>query len=46
MGTRGLLGHIVRGRKRAAYTHFGSYPVGLGQQTEDFMSTPTEGLIE
>jgi hypothetical protein len=30
MGTRGLFGLIIQGRKYATYNHFDSYPKGLG----------------
>lgn len=30
MGTRGLLGFIIKGVKKGTYNHWDSYPTGLG----------------
>ena len=30
MGTRGLLGYVIKGKKKGSYNHWDSYPVGLG----------------
>lgn len=37
MGTRGLLGFIISGRRHASYNHFDSYPSGLGAQVAKFI---------
>ncbi|TVY56120.1 hypothetical protein LSUE1_G008810 [Lachnellula suecica] len=37
MGTRGLLGFIIRGKRHAAYNHWDSYPSGLGSQIVAFL---------
>ena len=37
MGTRGLLGFIIAGCRRASYNHFDSYPSGLGAQVAKFI---------
>lgn len=36
MGTRGLVGFIILGRKRGFYNHFDSYPEGLGEDIVRF----------
>jgi hypothetical protein len=41
MGTRGLLGFIILGRRHSAYNHYDSYPEGLGQDTVDFILSLT-----
>ena len=46
MGTRGLLGHIIRGRKRATYNHFDSYPSGLGVDLVAFIAELTAEQVE
>lgn len=43
MGTRGLLGFIIAGRRRASYNHFDSYPSGLGAQVAKFILGLKEG---
>ena len=43
MGTRGLLGFIIAGRRRASYNHFDSYPSGLGAQIAKFILGLKEG---
>jgi hypothetical protein len=30
MGTRGLLGFIIKGVRKGTYNHYDSYPIGLG----------------
>ncbi|KAH7410807.1 hypothetical protein BKA64DRAFT_661851 [Cadophora sp. MPI-SDFR-AT-0126] len=42
MGTRGLLGFIIKGKRHGAYNHFDSYPSGLGQDIVAFIL----GLID
>ncbi|KDR84323.1 hypothetical protein GALMADRAFT_237101 [Galerina marginata CBS 339.88] len=37
MGTRGLLGFIIRAQRHASYNHFDSYPSGLGQDIAEFI---------
>ena len=37
MGTRGLLGFILRGKRHAAYNHWDSYPNGLGKDIVAFI---------
>jgi len=37
MGTRGLLGFIIRGQRHSAYTHYDGYPEGLGQEIVEFI---------
>lgn len=46
MGTRGLLGHIIRGKKKATYNHFDSYPSGLGMDIVGFVENLTPEQIE
>ena len=41
MGTRGLLGFIILGRRYAAYNHWDSYPEGLGQDIINFILSLT-----
>lgn len=43
MGTRGLLGFIIAGRRRASYNQFDSYPSGLGAQVAKFILGLKEG---
>lgn len=31
MGTRGLLGQVIRGKYKAMYNHWDSHPVGMGR---------------
>ncbi|KAI0085020.1 hypothetical protein BDY19DRAFT_997092 [Irpex rosettiformis] len=42
MGTRGLLGYIIRGKYRGTYNHFDSYPESLGTEIAEFLSTLSE----
>lgn len=42
MGTRGLLGLIVRGKRRGTYNQFDSYPEGLGAAIAEFLAALTE----
>jgi len=37
MGTRGLVGLIIRGKHHAAYNHLDSYPSNLGQRIVKFI---------
>jgi hypothetical protein len=37
MGTRGLLGFIIKGKKIGTYTRWDSYPEILGQRIVDFI---------
>ncbi|OCK75657.1 hypothetical protein K432DRAFT_408824 [Lepidopterella palustris CBS 459.81] len=37
MGTNGLLGFIIAGRRRASYNHYDSYPTGLGENIMKFI---------
>ncbi|KIM38707.1 hypothetical protein M413DRAFT_447659 [Hebeloma cylindrosporum] len=41
MGTRGLLGFIIRGQRHAAYNHWDSYPDGLGKAIVEFILSLT-----
>jgi hypothetical protein len=47
MGTRGLIGFVIKGRRRATYNHFDSYPEGLGFDVLRFiLSLDEEGIKE
>lgn len=48
MGTRGLLGHIIRSKniRKASYNHFDSYPSGLGAQLAKFINGLNDEQIE
>lgn len=46
MGTRGLLGLIIKGKRHGAYNHFDSYPSGLGQDIVAFLLSLTEEDIK
>lgn len=48
MGTRGLLGHIIRskGIRKGAYNHFDSYPAGLGSKLAMFINSLREEQIK
>lgn len=48
MGTRGLLGHIIRSKniRKASYNHFDSYPSGLGRQVAKFVQGLSAEQIE
>ncbi|KAK3686652.1 hypothetical protein LTR37_019583 [Vermiconidia calcicola] len=46
MGTRGLLGAIVRGQKKGSYNHFDSYPSALGLAIVAFIRSLTEEQIQ
>ena len=47
MGTRGLLGVILRDRrKKGTYNHFNSFPEILGVNTVKFIKSLTEEQIE
>ena len=37
MGTRGLLGLIIAGKRHASYNHWDSYPCALGQAIVSFI---------
>lgn len=37
MGTRGLIGFIIKGVRKGAYNHFDSYPEGLGNDIVKFI---------
>ena len=37
MGTRGLLGFIIKGRRKGTYNHYDSYPTGLGDLIVKFL---------
>ena len=41
MGTCGLLGFIILGRRHSAYNHYDSYPDGLGRGIVDFILSLT-----
>ncbi|KAF4635452.1 hypothetical protein G7Y89_g2648 [Cudoniella acicularis] len=41
MGTRGLLGLIIKGKRHGAYNHFDSYPSGLGSEIAKFILSLT-----
>lgn len=42
MGTRGLLGFIIKGVKKGTYNHWDSYPTGLGLAIMRWIQTLTE----
>lgn len=48
MGTRGLVGHIVRSKnlRKGSYNHFDSYPSGLGRDIALFILGLTDEQIE
>ena len=46
MGSRGLLGHVVRGKKKASYNHFDSYPQGLGVELARFIKSLSAEQLE
>lgn len=48
MGTRGVLGHIIRSKniRKATYNHFDSYPSGMGVQLAKFINSLTDEQIE
>ena len=46
MGTRGLVGHIIRGRQKASYNHFDSYPPGLGLELMKFILSLLDEQIQ
>lgn len=47
MGTRGLLGFIIRAQRHAAYNHYDSYPEGLGVGIVKFLlSLEPEDIAE
>ena len=41
MGTRGLIGLIIAGKRHAAYNQFDSYPDGLGRDVVKFILSLT-----
>lgn len=45
MGTRGLIGFIIKGVRKAAYNNNDSYPSGLGNDIVRFISSLTEEEI-
>ena len=46
MGTHGLLGHIIRGKKKGTYNNKDSYPVGLGIFLVDFIKSLSNAQID
>ena len=46
LSDRRLLGHIIRGRKKASYKHYDSYPEGLGVQLVQYIKSLTDEQIE
>jgi hypothetical protein len=42
MGTRGLLGFIIKGKKNGTYNHYDSYPTGLGNNIIKWLNTLSE----
>jgi hypothetical protein len=46
MGTRGLIGLIIAGKRHAVYNHFDSYPDGLGRDVVRFIISLTKEEIE
>ena len=48
MGTRGLLGHILRRQclRKGVYNHWDSYPRGLGTDIAKFINKLTDEQIE
>lgn len=47
MGTRGLLGLIIQGKRHAAYNHWDSYPSTLGAKIVEFiLSLKLEDIAE
>ena len=45
MGTRGLLGFIIKGKKKGSYNHWDSYPSGLGMEIITWLKYLTETEI-
>jgi hypothetical protein len=41
MGTRGLLGFIIRGQRHSAHNQYDSYPEGLGKEIVEFILSLT-----
>jgi hypothetical protein len=41
MGTRGLVGVVVKGKKHASYNHWDSYPANLGAKIAKFITELT-----
>ena len=46
MGTRGLIGFIIKGKRRATYNHFDSYPEGMGNDVIRFILSLDEDQIK
>lgn len=48
LGTRGLLGHIIRSKnlRKGVYNHFDSYPTGLGSYLAKFINGLTDEQIQ
>ena len=47
MGTRGLLGVILRsGRRKASYNHWDSYPAGLGKEIAKFTKSLSDAQVD
>lgn len=45
MGTRGLVGFIIKGVRKGAYNHYDSYPAGLGNDIIRFILSLSEAQI-
>ena len=45
MGTRGLIGFIIKGVRKAAFNSHNSYPAGLGNDIVRFILSLTEEQI-
>lgn len=41
-----MIGHIVRGKKKAAYNHFDSYPSGHGIRIVEFIKSLTADQLD
>lgn len=41
-----LVGHVIRGQKKASYNHFDSYPSALGVKLTRFIKSLSEEQIQ
>jgi hypothetical protein len=37
MGTRGIIGYVIRGKRVGSYNHFDCYPEGMGRAIMEFL---------